>query len=68
MRLIKKVIAKQRKFHYKEIYFLDIVQKMRNGILNFKIIKATKSAYHNSKYPTDINQIDIKKILMCDKI
>ena len=41
---------------------------MRNGILNFKIIKATKSAYHNSKYPTDINQIDMKKILMCDKV
>lgn len=41
---------------------------MRKGILNFKIIEATKSAYHNSKYPTDINQIDIKKILMCDKV
>ena len=41
---------------------------MRKGILIFEIIKATKSAYHNSKYPTDINQIDINKILMCDKV
>ena len=44
------------------------MQKMSKVILRFDNIKVTKSACHSSKYPTDINEIDIKKILIFDKV
>lgn len=40
---------------------------MSKAILNFDNIRLKKRAFHNSKYPININEKDNKKILILDK-
>ena len=41
---------------------------MIKPISNVDNIKIKKSAFHNSEYPADPNQVDIIKILISDKV
>ena len=41
---------------------------MSKSILNFEDVKVTNSTFHNSELPTDINEADIKKILISDNV
>ena len=36
--------------------------------LNFGNIEVKKIAFHNSKYPINIEKVDIKKILMSNRV
>ena len=60
---VKKTIAT-----WKNNFILCMIYKMSKQISTFDDIEVKKSAFVKSKYPIDINEVDIKQILISDKV
>ena len=59
---------KQRKYQYKNIFFWKQYKRWLKQFLDFWCYLVLKKTFYNSKYPVDINDVDIKKILIPNKV
>ena len=54
--------------HKKILFLLPIVSKVNKDGLTFDDIEIEKRRFHYSKYPLDINDVDINKIMVLNKV
>ena len=58
----------QEKLYYKKIFFmLYTVQMIKKQILTFGEIETEKCKFYYSKYPININNVNIKKVIISKK-
>ena len=54
--------------HKKILFLLPIVSMVNKDGLTFDDIEVEKRRFHYSKYPLDINDVDINKIMVFNKV